>query len=119
HYGNQGGEPSSIVRDGDWKLIHYWEDGHHELYRLSDDIGERNDLAAKEPDRTGKLWNELQAWLKETGAKIPQPNPGYRPEWAEQKRKEWQAMKGHLEKEHARYLDANWQPNATWWDSMP
>ena len=25
HYGNQGGEPSSIIRQGDWKLIHYYE----------------------------------------------------------------------------------------------
>ncbi|HMP31455.1 MAG TPA: sulfatase, partial [Saprospiraceae bacterium] len=26
HYGNQGGDPSSIIRKGDWKLIHYYED---------------------------------------------------------------------------------------------
>jgi len=29
HYGNQGGEPSSIIRLGDWKLIHYYEDGRN------------------------------------------------------------------------------------------
>ena len=23
HYGNQGGEPSSMIMEGDWKLIHY------------------------------------------------------------------------------------------------
>ena len=34
HYGNQGGEPSSIIRRDDWKLIHYWEDGRDELYNL-------------------------------------------------------------------------------------
>ena len=27
HYGNQGGEPSSIISQNDWKLIHYHEDG--------------------------------------------------------------------------------------------
>jgi len=26
YYGNQGGEPSAIVQDSDWKLIHYFED---------------------------------------------------------------------------------------------
>lgn len=26
HYGNQGGEPSSIIRRGHWKLIHYYAD---------------------------------------------------------------------------------------------
>ena len=31
HYGNQGGEPSSIVMEGDWKLIRYPEDGREEL----------------------------------------------------------------------------------------
>ena len=35
HYANQGGEPSSIIRSGDWKLIHYWEDNRNELYELS------------------------------------------------------------------------------------
>lgn len=33
HYGNQGGEPSSIIQFDEWKLIHYWEDGHQELYK--------------------------------------------------------------------------------------
>lgn len=31
HYGNQGGDPSSIIREGDWKLIHYWEDENNTL----------------------------------------------------------------------------------------
>ena len=48
HYGNQGGEPSSIIMEGDWKLIHYHEDGRDELYHLGNDIGEQNDLIAKE-----------------------------------------------------------------------
>ena len=39
HYGNQGGEPSSIIREGEWKLIHYYEDGREELYNLSNDPG--------------------------------------------------------------------------------
>ena len=34
HYGNQGGEPSSIIRNGKYKLIYYYEDGHTELYDL-------------------------------------------------------------------------------------
>ena len=33
HYGNQGGQPNSIIRDKNMKLIHYWEDGHDELKR--------------------------------------------------------------------------------------
>jgi hypothetical protein len=51
HYGNQGGEPSSIIMEGDWKLIHYHEDGRDELYHLGNDISEQNDLFAKEKIR--------------------------------------------------------------------
>lgn len=44
HYGNQGGEPSSIIRQGDWKLIHYYEDGRDELYNLRIDETESEPL---------------------------------------------------------------------------
>jgi len=118
HYGNQGGEPSSIIRQGDWKLIHYWEDGRNELYHLSTDIGEQQDLARKEAERTAQLWKELQAWLKETSAKIPKPNPDYNPDWAVQQHQAALALKERLEKEHAAYLDPDWQPNPNWWKSL-
>lgn len=118
HYGNQGGEPSSIIREGDWKLIHYWEDGRNELYDLATDIGEQHDLAAGESQRTTALWTELQTWLKETGAKIPRPNPNYDPVWTEQKHNAAIALKNRLEKEHAEYLNPAWQPDPTWWKSL-
>jgi len=46
HYGNQGGEPSSIITEDNWKLIHYHEDGRDELYHLGKDEVEQKDLAA-------------------------------------------------------------------------
>ena len=118
HYGNQGGEPSSIIQKSDWKLIHYWEDNRNELYHLPDDIGEQHDLANQETARTGRLWAELQAWLKETGARIPQPYPQYNQAWAERHQKANQALKVRLEQSHAAYLDAGWQPDPTWWKSL-
>jgi len=118
HYGNQGGEPSSTIQKDGWKLIHYWEDGRNELYYLPDDVGEQHNLAGKEVDRVARLWSELQTWLKETGAKIPQPNPEYQAAWADQQRQAAQKQKIRLEKEHADYLEPNWQPNATWWKSL-
>ncbi len=118
HYGNQGGDPSSVIRKGDWKLIHYWEDNHNELYDLATDIGEQHDLAARESQQTGQLWAELQAWLKETEAKLPQPNPEYQPAWVEEHRHEAVALKSQLEKNHAKFLKPNWQPNPTWWKSL-
>jgi arylsulfatase A-like enzyme len=118
HYGNQGGEPSSIIRKDDWKLIHYWEDNRNELYRLPDDVGEQHDLAQKEAARTAELWAELQAWLKETGARIPRPNPAYDQAWAEQQRKASEDMKARIEKSHAAVLEPDWQPDPTWWKSL-
>jgi arylsulfatase A-like enzyme len=118
HYGNQGGEPSSIIRDGDWKLIHYWEDGRNELYHLPDDVGEQRDLAAREPERTGRLWTRLEAWLQETGARLPAPNPEYTAAMAEQHRADAAALKTRLEKRHAAFLDPDWQPDPTWWKSL-
>jgi arylsulfatase A-like enzyme len=118
HYGNQGGEPSSIIRSGDWKLIHYWEDGRNELYNLTTDIGEQHDLAATETKCADQLWSQLQTWLKATGAKIPQANPDYNPVWAEQQHTAALKQKANLEKQHAEFLDPHWQPDPTWWKSQ-
>ena len=77
HYGNQGGEPSSIIRKDDWKLIHYWEDDRNELYHLR-----RRHRRAARPRAAGSgahrrsFGRSCRAWLKETGARIPQPYPG-------------------------------------------
>jgi len=75
HYGNQGGSPGSAIRDGDWKLIIWYEDNRQELYNLKDDIGEHKNLITKNPEIADKLYGKLQAWLKEVKAKMPSPNP--------------------------------------------
>jgi hypothetical protein len=55
HYGNQGGAPSAAIRRGDWKLIRIFHGGgngahRHLLFNLSDDPGEKNNLAAQRPE---------------------------------------------------------------------
>lgn len=79
HYSNQGGTPAASIRDGDWKLIEFFEDGRLELYNLREDIGEQRDLAARERDLAGQLHAKLVAWRDEIEAVIPKVNPGYRP----------------------------------------
>ncbi len=79
HYSDQGGRPSSAIRAGDWKLIEFLEDGHLELYNLRDDIGERKNLANREPDRARQLRATLAAWRKSVNASMPKPNPNYDP----------------------------------------
>jgi len=79
HYSNQGGAPAGSIRDGDWKLIEWYEDGRLELFNLRDDIGEKNNLAAANPEKTKELHEKLIAWRKDVHAVMPKPNPDYDP----------------------------------------
>ena len=70
--------PGSVVRYGDWKLHEYFEDGGLELYNLKEDIGEKNNLAGKEPNKVKELYDMLDTWRKDTGAPVPKElNPEY------------------------------------------
>ncbi len=79
HFSNQGGMPGGAVRKGDWKLIEFYEDGSLELYNLKEDIGERNNLAGKRPEKAARLRRMLDDWRKAVKAVMPKPNPDYRP----------------------------------------
>jgi hypothetical protein len=83
HYSNQGGKPGAAVRQGDSKLIEFYEDGKLELYNLKEDIGEKNDLAAKMPEEAAKLRKLLAGWRQSVKAQMPTPNPDYKPGGAE------------------------------------
>ncbi len=80
HYGNQGGAPSTAVRQGDWKLIHWFEGDQYELYNLSNDIGEKHDLAADQPEKVTELKAEMARLHDATGSLDPTPNPNYDPD---------------------------------------
>ncbi len=69
HY--QKATPYSAVRAGDWKLIRWHQHRRIELYNLAEDVGEENDLSKKMPSKAKQLDEQLTAWLKKTGAKIP------------------------------------------------
>ncbi len=79
HYANQGSKPGGAIRSGDWKLIENYEDGSLELYNLKDDLGEKNNLAGKMPDKAKQLETKLDAWRRETGAQMMLPNPAFDP----------------------------------------
>lgn len=80
HYADQGGMPYGAVRDGDWKLINWYEDDSKELYNLREDIGEKHNLAEAHPEIVKELSEKLIAWRKEVVAIMPTPNPEYSPE---------------------------------------
>lgn len=63
--------PVSVIRSGDWKLLHYFEENRNELYNLKNDPYEKNNLALEKATKVTELLNKLQNWQKRTGALIP------------------------------------------------
>jgi arylsulfatase A-like enzyme len=117
HYGNQGGEPSAIIRDGDWKLIHYYEDGRDELYDLSQDEGEQRDLASSNSKQTKTMRDRLFEWLKQTGAHMPTVNPNFNEqEYRQQEFHTRERTLPDLEAQAAAFLRLNYSPKG-WWGS--
>lgn len=79
HYHGSTWAPGAAVRAGDWKLIEFYEEQTVELYDLRHDIGERNNLAQAMPEKVKELAAMLHAWQQSVGARMPKPNPAYRP----------------------------------------
>lgn len=79
HYSDQGGTPSGAIREGDWKLIEFFEDGHLELYNLALDPGEQYNFASSFADKAVDLRDKLHLWRTTMDAQMPRPNPGYNP----------------------------------------
>jgi len=81
HYANQGGKPGGVIRDGDWKLIEFYETGRVELFDLKNDFRENRNLAleATNAARVKSLVSKLDIWRIKTGAQMMQPNPAWRP----------------------------------------
>jgi hypothetical protein len=46
-----------------------------ELYNLKEDLGEKNDLASKMPEKAKELRLMLERWRKEANVQMPKPNP--------------------------------------------
>jgi uncharacterized sulfatase len=84
--------PASAIRERDWKLIEYLDGtGDIELYHISQDLSESNNLAEERKGKVADLKQKLSAWRDQVLARIPVPNPSYdpkrAPEW-------WSRRKG-------------------------
>jgi len=71
------GMPGGVIREGNFKLLEYFEDGKLELYDLSNDLSETTNLAGKFPEKAEAMLEELQSWRRENKASMPTANPGY------------------------------------------
>ena len=77
HYHGSTWTPGASIRDGDWKLIEFYDLEKIELYNLKDDPGERNDMSTQHAAKAEELRNKLRGWQKQMNAKMPKPNPDY------------------------------------------
>ncbi|MFM7148895.1 MAG: sulfatase, partial [Gemmataceae bacterium] len=79
HYANQGSRPSGAIRQGRYKMIEFYQDQRRELFDLRESIGEHVNLAEKKPEVVRDLAEKLERWRKDVGARMPTPNPDYKP----------------------------------------
>jgi arylsulfatase A-like enzyme len=63
--------PYSSIRQGKWKLIYLHTDRTIELYDLTEDISEEQNLASQHPEVVKELAERLTNYLKEADAGMP------------------------------------------------
>lgn len=80
HYHPGSATPYSATREGDWKLIEFYEDSRVELYNLRRDPGETQNMAEVDGDVTERLLKQLHQWRADLGAQEPEGNPDFDPE---------------------------------------
>ena len=71
--------PCGVTREGDWKLIEYFEDGNIELFNLALDPGESSNRAKDEPARVESMRSQLHLWQNQVGAPMPTLKPSTTP----------------------------------------
>jgi arylsulfatase A-like enzyme len=118
HYGNQGGEPASIIQKEGWKLIHYWEDGRQELFKLPSNESDNLNVISENIEIAKLLSENLMAWLKQVNAKYPVKDPEYdivkaNKVYLNAVNKKWPS----LEKSRLEVLSKDFKPNDNWWKS--
>ena len=78
HYSNHGMQsPGGAIRQGNYKLLEYFENGSVQLFDLEADPGEENDLAETQPEVATELLEKLYQWRDTVGAVMMKPNPGF------------------------------------------
>lgn len=66
-----------VCRDGDFKLVEVYHDGHFEMFNIKKDPDEKHNLIADMPAKFSAMKTELVDWQKNMGIKIVKlkPNP--------------------------------------------
>ena len=74
HYAwHRSNRPGGAIRSGSHKFIRRYDDNSLELYDLSNDLGEKQNLVQQKPVLAAKYDQQLAGWLQETTAQMPTP----------------------------------------------
>lgn len=71
HYHGSTWRPGSALRSEQWKLLEFYEDQSLELYNLSTDLAESNNLSDLYPELADSLQREMHRILDALGAAYP------------------------------------------------
>lgn len=98
HYQLQkGGQPSTTLHQGDYKLVKFWETGDYHLYNLKKDLDESENLAKTETNRTVRMSLLLDEYLRSIRAGIPTVNTQFDPK--QDPGRKWADIKARLVEE--------------------
>jgi arylsulfatase A-like enzyme len=64
HHDVEIDHPQTAMRQGDLKLVHYWDTKQDFLYDLAADLGERQNLAAQKPEQAARMLAVLKAHVR-------------------------------------------------------
>ncbi|MFV0565208.1 MAG: sulfatase [Flavobacteriaceae bacterium] len=78
HYHGSGWTPGSSIKKDNWKLIALYSENTFELYNLSTDPYETNNVILQFPEIANDLKQELLKHKEETNSKIPTVNPNFK-----------------------------------------
>ena len=56
--------PQTAIRQGDWKLLYYWDTKQAQLFDLSKDMRETHDLSSEQADRTKAMLTVLREHIR-------------------------------------------------------
>ncbi|MCM8531413.1 MAG: sulfatase [Lentisphaeraceae bacterium] len=78
HYHGSTWRPGASIRSGKWKMIEFFETGEKELYDLSKDLEESQNLASKYPEVLKEMTLKMERWRVANNAEMPRLNPNFK-----------------------------------------
>lgn len=74
----KGGQPTTALYEGPYKLIKFWEKNEYKLFNLNSDLQEVKDLSGQHKEVKERMSENMTAYLKNINAGLPKKNNQYK-----------------------------------------